>query len=111
MAVNYKALNRQQDLAVHQKAALKKVFELAEVAVRNGDSSLVSRTLVHLALAGNFEGDIQHDIQALMKEVRSAIDDSDANRDIGPVISSFRMDGNSRKIVRTMADAVIAQVV
>lgn len=111
MAVDYKPLNRQQDFTVQQKEALKKVFQFGEAAAVGEDSTLASRKLIHLALAGWFSGDEKHDIQALFKEIRSAIDEPDNTRDITSVVGSFRMGGNKRRVLRTMADAVIAQIV
>ena len=111
MAVDFKALNRQQDFTVQQKAALKKVFQAGEAAAVGGDSTLAGRTLIHLAMGGWFSGDDKHDIQALFKEIRSASDAADSSRDIDSVLGAFRMGGNKRRVIRTMADAVIAQIV
>ena len=111
MAVDYKPLNRQQDFTVQQKAALKKVFVAGEAAATGGDSTLVSRKLIHLAMGGWFDGDAKHDVQALFKEIRSASDAADNARDIDSVLGAFRMGGNKRRVIRTMADAVIAQIV
>lgn len=110
MAVDYKPLNRQQDFTVDQKKSLKKIFQAAELAAV-GSSALISRTIVHTALAGYWDGDAKHDIQALMKEIRSAIDATDNARNIDSVVGSFRMGGNKRRVIRTMADAVIAMIV
>ena len=111
MAVDFKPLNRQQDFTVQQKEALKKVFTFAENAATGSDSTIVSRTKCHLALAGHFSGDDKHDIQALMKEIRDAIDATDNARDIDSVLGAFRMGGNKRRVIRVMANEVISQIV
>lgn len=112
MAVDYKPLNRQQDFSVAQKAALKKVFLAAEASALVAPSSTtISRSQVHTILAGYFDGDAQHDIQALMKEIRDAITDTDAARDITSVVGAWRMGGNRKRVIKAMANAVIAQIV
>lgn len=111
MAVSFASMNRQQDWTVQQKAALKKIFLAAESAATGGDSSLVNRTLVHTYLAGHFSGDDHHDIQALMKEIRDASDAADNARNIDSVVGSFRMTGNRKRVIKQMANAVIAQIV
>jgi hypothetical protein len=109
--VDYKPLNRRDDWTVQQKASIKKIFLAAESAATKGDSTLVSRTFVHNALAGNFDGDHRHDIQALMKEVRAAINNVDNTRSIDSVVGSFRMGGHQRRVLRVMANDVISQIV
>ena len=111
MAVDYKPLNRQQDWNVQQKAALKKIFEAGESAATGGDSTLVSRKLIHLAMGGWFDGDTKHDIQALFKEIRDASDDADNARDLTAVVGAMRFGGNKKRVIRIMADAVVAQIV
>lgn len=112
MAVDYKPLNRQQDFSVDQKKSLKKVFQAAEAsALVDPASSTITRTDVHTILAGYWDGDARHDIQALMKEIRSAISATDNARNIDSVVGAFRMTGNKKRVIRTMANAVIAQIV
>jgi hypothetical protein len=110
MAVDYKPLNRQQDFTVQQKASLKKIFQAAEAAAA-GSSSAVSRELVHRYLANHWDGDARHDIQALMAAIRAAVDATNNAYDIDSVISAFRMEGNKKKVLRVMANAVIAAIV
>ena len=110
MNVDYKSLNRNSDLSTAQKKALKKVFLAGEVAAHHGESELCSQILIHRAIGGWFSGDEKGDIQSLFKVIRKAIDTSDATCDISNVISSFRMDGGKRKLLRTMAVAVIGQI-
>jgi len=111
MAVDYKPLNRNQEFSTPQKAALKKIFGFAEAAATGGDSTIVSRKKVHLALSGHFSANDRADIQALMKEIRDASDDADNARDLSSVFGAWRMEGAKRLVIKTMANAVVAQIV
>lgn len=111
MAVSYVSLNRNQEFSTPQKAAIKKIFGLAEAAATGSDSTLVSRTLVHLALGGHFSPNAVRDIKALMREIQSAVDAQDNARDLNSTFGVMCMETRQRKILKTMANAVIAQVV
>jgi len=112
MAVDYKPLNRNQEFTTPQKAALKKIFQAAESAAIGGASTLVSRKLVHLALSGHFPENDKRSLQVLMAEIRSASDAADNSRDIDSLMGGgFSMEGAKRLIIKTMADATIAQIV
>jgi hypothetical protein len=82
-----------------------------EAAATGSDSTLASRTITHTTLSGYFDGDFKHDMQALLKEFRSAVDATDNARDITSVIGTFRTTGNQRRVLRVMSDAAIAQIV
>lgn len=111
-SIDYKSLNRQTNLTVQQKAALKKIFIVAEKAVAERTPSLVGVVVIHRAMGGaGFNGDEKHDIQALFKQVRIAIATDDSKRDLSQVIGSFRMGGNKRKIIRNMANQLLDQIV
>jgi len=111
MAVDFKPLNRNEDFSVDQKAALKKVFTAGQAAATGGDSTLASAKIVHTALAGFFSGDDKHDIMALFRHIRKASDAANSSYDITSVIGGFHMNGSCRKVIKTMANAVIAQIV
>lgn len=111
MAVDYKRLNRQQDWNVQQKAALKKVFQAFESAATGSDSALCSRTIIHNAMSGHFDGDFKHDVQQLGEAFRTAVDAQDNAASIVGVMSSFRAGGNKRRVLRLMADEAITQIV
>lgn len=108
--VDYKSLNRSADLSTLQKKALKKVFLAGEAAAQNSEPKLCNTTIIHRAVGGWFSGDEQGDIQALFKAVRTAIDTSDTKYDLTHVVGSFRMGGTRRRLLRTMAEAVVAQI-
>jgi hypothetical protein len=111
MAVNYAQLNRHQEWSTPQKASLKKVFTAAEAAATGGDSTLVSALIVHRAMGGRFSAQEYADIRRLMQEIRDASDAADNARDISTVMGAFSLEGSKREILRTMANAVIAQIV
>ena len=109
-SIDFKSLNRQPHLTVQQKSAYKKLFMAAEAAVTTKDSSLIEPKTIHLAMGGWFNGDEKHDIQTLFKEIRSAIDEDDKDRDITSILGSFRMGGTEKRIIKTMAQTAIAQI-
>ena len=110
MAVDYAPLNRNQEFTTPQKAALKKVFGFAETAA-TGASTVVSRKKVHLALSGHFPENDKRSLQVLFAEIRSAIDATDNARSIDSLMGGgFSMEGAKRLVIKTMADAAIAQI-
>ena len=110
MAVDYKPLNRNQEFSTPQKAALKKVFGLAETAADPSTSATISRKVVHLALSGHFPANDKQAIQALFKELRSAIDADDSSRDLAQVFSAWTMEGAKRLVIKNMANSVVAMI-
>ena len=112
MSVDYSPLNRNQEFTTPQKTALKKVFGFAESAATGGDSTIVSRKKVHLALSGHFPENDKRALQVLMAEIRDASDDADNARSIDSLMGgAFSMEGAKRLVIKTMADAAIAQIV
>ena len=111
MAVDYKPLNRNQEFSTAQKAALKKIFGFAEAAATGSDSSLISNQIVHTTLAGYFSANADRDIKALCKAFRAAVDAQDNAYDLDSVFGAMCMETRSKRTIKTMANAVIAQVV
>jgi hypothetical protein len=112
MAVDYKPLNRNQEFSTPQKAAIKKIFGFAEVAAAAApDASAISRTIVHTVMSGHFSANADRDIRALFKEFRSAIAAQDSSRDLDSTFGGMCMEGTQRRLLKTMANAVVAQIV
>jgi hypothetical protein len=112
MAVDYKPLNRNQEFSTPQKAALKKIFGYAETAAAAAPSAAaISRTIIHTVMSGHFSANMDRDIRALFKEFRSAIAAQDSSRNLDTVFGGMCMEGTQRRLIKTMANAVIAQIV
>ena len=110
MAVDYKPLNRNQEFTTPQKAALKKVFGLAETAANPSTSATISRKIIHTALSGYFPYTEKKSLTRVFAELRDAIDDDDAARDMTTVVGSTSFASDKRKIIRTMTEAVVALI-
>lgn len=110
MALDYKPLNRLQQFTLDQKKALRKLFGLAWTASDPSTPATISRTVIQKACSGHFSANERRDIDALFKELRSAIDADDNARDLESVFGAFCMDGYKRRALKTMADAVVANI-
>jgi hypothetical protein len=110
MAVDYKPLNRQQDWSSDEKMVLRRVFALAELAAV-GASSIISRTVLHNTIAGKLDAGEEQDLRALFSGIRDAIDATDNAYDVVQHTTAFTMTGNKRRVIKTMAEAVVAMIV
>jgi len=110
MAVDYKELYREQEWSTDEKRALARVFALAEVAAAPSVSATISEKVVHKELGGKLAADETHDLQKVFEGLRAAIDADNASYDIAPHFRAHRWNGNKERVVRAMANAVIAQV-
>ena len=111
MAVSNAALNRSQEWSSDEKKVLRKIFDLAQTAATSSTSSVISPTVVHTTCAGKLSAQEELDIRALMNGIRGAIDATDNTYDVVPHTTAFRMNGEKKKIIRVMAEAVVAQIV
>lgn len=111
MAVDYKPLNRHQEFSTPQKAALKKIFGFAEAAALAAPSAAaISRTIIHTAMSGHFSANADRDVRALFKEFRSAVEARDNARNLNTVFGGMCMEGSKKRVLKTMANAVIADI-
>jgi hypothetical protein len=110
MAVNYKPLNRNQEWSSDEKKVLRKLFGLAEAAADPSTSATISRLVVHKTLAGKLDANEEQDIRTLFDGLRTAIDADDTGYDIVQHSTAFRMNGPKKKIIKTMAEAVVAMI-
>ena len=106
--MDFKSLNRNTALTLPQKAALRKCFLAGEKAAKTKNVTLIGAKSIHLFLGGYFSGDEKHDLQKLFKELRHAINKEEYN--ITSTIGAFRMDGQARKLLRTMAEDVLKEI-
>lgn len=110
MAVDYKEFYREQEWSTDQKRAYTKVFQLAEAAAAPSDSAQITRQIIAKTLAGKLARDEEHDLERVFEGLRAAIDADNASYDIDPHFRAHRWNGNKERIVRSAANAVIAQV-
>lgn len=110
MAVDYKPLYQEQEWSTDEKRALARVFALAEVAAAPSVSSTISRAVIHKELGGKLAADERHDLFQVFQGLRAAIDADNASYDIDPHFSAHRWNGNKERVIRAMANSVIAMV-
>jgi len=113
MAVDYKPLNRHQEFSTPQKAALKKIFGLAEAGAASGTGATggFTRTIVHTALSGHFSANADRDIKALFKRFREEIGDQNSSADLSSTFGAMCFESTKKKVLKTMAETVIADIV
>ena len=111
MAVDYKPLNRNQEFSTPQKAALKKIFGFAEVAAAAAPAiTAITRTIIHTAMSGHFSANMDRDVRQLFKHFRVEIAAQNSTADLDSVFGGMCMEGTQRRILKTMAEAVVADI-
>jgi hypothetical protein len=109
MAIDHKPLRRCQEWSTDEKRVLSKLFDLAFTAA-TGSSSIISRKVVNRTLAGKLDAGSEQDIRALFAILRTRIDDTDTTPAFGDHFGSTRWTGNKRRIIKAMAETVVAAI-
>jgi hypothetical protein len=112
MAVNYKPLNRNQEWSTDAKAAIRRLFGLAEVAAAaTTDSSKVSRTIVNRTLAGKVSAADEQAFRSLFIGLRAAMDAANTSYDIQPHVTNAAFESARKtKIIKGMAQSVVTMI-
>jgi len=109
MAINHKPLRRCQEWSTDEKRVLSKLFDLAFTAA-TGASTIISREVVNRTIAGKLDAGSEQDIRALFEVLRTRIDDTDTTPALGPHFGASRWTGNKKRIIKGMAETVIAAI-
>jgi len=111
MAVNYKPLNRNQEWGTDAKAAIRRLFGLAEVAADPSTSATISRTVVNRTLAGKVSANEAQAFRTLFAGLRTAIDADNTSYDINDHVTNCPFDSARRtKIIKNMAQSVVDMI-
>jgi hypothetical protein len=72
---------------------------------------VISPKVVHLTCGSKLNESDYLDIRALFAGIRSAIDATDNAYDVVQHTTGFKMDSSKKRVIKTMAEAVVAQIV